>query len=378
MFDSALERLKTDLTFWEIGPYHGALPGPMKLRLKLDGEIIVSAAAERGFLHRGLEKALELHPWQASVAYSDHLDPEAAVFGELALCLAVEEMGGLAVPERAQAIRVILCELSRISSHLSNLVRVAQSVGGETLVHYVLRDRERILDLFELLTGSRFSVNFLRFGGVAFDVTEGFIERVLETCEALRHRLREYNDLFTFNEIFLKRTSGVGFLSQEEIIRCGVTGPNARGSGMTFDVRRAHPYSGYEKIDFDVPVGRNAGERGGDVHERFLVRLREVSQSLEILRYAAESIPAGDYSAMMIDREFVVPRGEAYSRVESSRGLLGCHVVSDGGRFPSRVQFRTPTPASVALIPALLAGIRVEDLPSVLASLDLKIAEADR
>lgn len=378
MLETGFECLKTDVTAWEIGPYHGALPAPMKLKLRLDGEVIVSGTVETGFLHRGLEKAIELHSWQAAVAYSDHLDPEAAVFGELALCLAVEEMGGLEVPERAQAIRVILSELTRVSNHLANVVKVAQAAGGETLVHYVLRDRERILDLFELLTGARYSLNFLRYGGVSADVTEGFIERVLETCEILRQRLREYNDLFTFNQTFMRRTSGVGAISVSEILRHGVTGPNARASGAAFDVRRAHPYSGYEKIDFEIPVGRGSNGDGGDAHERFLVRLREISQSLEILRDVAESIPAGDHSAMMIDREFVVPRGEAMARVESSRGLLSCHVVSDGGRFPLRVQFRTPTPSHLPLIPTLLTGLRVEDLPLVLASIDLKIAEADK
>ena len=175
----------SDLTLWEIGPYHGSLPAAMRMSLHLDGEIIVSCNVETGFLHRGLEKACELHPWQAVVSYADHLDPEVAVFGELAVCLAVEEIGDIKVPLRANSIRIILCELSRISAHLAFIVRMAKAVGSETIIHYVLRDREKILDLFELLTGARFSLNFLRFGGVNADVTDGFIERVFEVCEMI-------------------------------------------------------------------------------------------------------------------------------------------------------------------------------------------------
>jgi NADH-quinone oxidoreductase subunit D len=372
------ESLRTDLTTWEIGPYHGALPGPMRLKLRLDGEVIVSGEVESGYLHRGLEKAFELHPWRASILYVDRLDPEGAAFGELAFCMAVEEMAGIPVPPRAQAVRLILCELTRISCHLNYAVKVARAIGGDTFVHYVLRDREKILDLFELLAGARFSLNFFRFGGIKADVTEGFIERVSETCDMLRVRLKEYNDLITFNQVFLKRTVGVGILSQEDVIRWGVTGPNARASGVAFDVRKAHSYGGYDKIDLEIPVGKGEGGFLGDSHERFLLRLREISQSLEILKNLAESIPSGPFMNEQPPGELEVPKGEAYCRVESSRGLLGCHVMSEGGNFPSRVQLRTPTVAHLRVLPRLLAGLRIEDLPVVLASLDLNIAEADR
>lgn len=375
---SGIECLRTDLTSWEIGPYHGALPGAMRMRMRLDGEIIVSAEIETGFLHRGLEKAIELHPWPAAIAYADHLDPEGAVFGELALCLAIEEIASIEVPERAQAIRVLLSELTRISSLLGFVARMARSSGAETLLHYVLRDREKVLDLFELLTGARFSLNFLRLGGVRADVTEGFVERVIEACDLLWIRLREYNDLFTFNQVFLKRTSRIAVLSPEAIYRFGITGPNARASGVPFDVRKAHPYSGYERVDFDIPIGR--GERGarGDAHDRFLLRLREISVSLEILRDVAGMMPPGKYTSIEKDSELNVPAGEGFARIESSRGMLGCHVLSDGGRFPARVQFKTPSTEHLLLIPELLSGTKVEDLPVVLASLDLNIAEADR
>ncbi len=369
----------SDLTLWEIGPYHGSLPAPMRLSLELDGEVIVSTRVDTGYLHRGLEKAFEQHPWQASITYADHLDPECAVFGELVVCLAVEEIAAIEVPERAGAIRVLLCELTRISAHLAYLVRIAKAAGSETIIHYVLRDREKILDLFELLTGARFSINFLRFGGVNADVTDGFIERVIEVCELIRVRLKEYNDLFTFNQGFLNRSSGLGVITPEQIQRYGVTGPNARASGVYRECRKTHPYLGYEQLDFEVPLGRGEGGLLGDIHDRFLVRLREIGQSMEILKQVAEKVPSGDYLNPRVDRSHpVIPSGEAYVRVESPRGLLGCHVVSDGGRVPSRIQFRPPSLAPLAALSEWVPGHRLEDLPVILASLDLGIAEADR
>lgn len=367
-----------ELTKWEIGPYHSYLPAPMILRLSLDGEIIIHCSVETGFLHRGLEKSLELHSWSSIVPYVDHLDPECAAFGELALCLAVEEIAEIKVPPRGASIRMILAELTRISSHLLFIVKMARSVGSETIIHYVLRDRERVLDLFELLTGARFSVNFLRYGGVNADVTEGFIERVLEVCEMIRVRMKEYNDLFTFNYCFLKRSTSIAPLSVDLIRECGITGPNARASGIAFDLRKKHPQLGYNDLEFQVPIGQGEGGSLGDIHDRFLLRLREIGQSIELLKQLVEEIPQGEYLSQKLDRTFVVPAGEAYSQVESSRGLLGCHLVSDGKLRPNRVQFRTPSVATLMAVPKLVKGIRVEDLPVVLASLDLGIAEADR
>jgi NADH-quinone oxidoreductase subunit D len=372
------EVLKTDPSTWEIGPYHPALPGPMKLRLQSDGELIISARYEIGYLHRGLEKCLELHPWIASIAYVDHLEPEASAFGEAAYCLAVEEIGKIPVPPRAKVIRIILLELSRVSSHLSAVAKMASSVGTETAVHYVLRDRERILDLFELLSGARFSLNFMRFGGVASDITEGFIERVLEVCEMVRHRLKEYNDLFTFNHAFLDRTRAVGVLDRKTVLDFGITGPNARASGVGFDVRKQHPYLGYEELDFETPLGREDEGMLGDAHGRFMVRLREIAQSIEILKHISEGIPPGDFASIRVERDFRLPRGEAFSRIESPRGLMGCHLVSDGGATPARAQFTTPSSAVVGALPLLLKGARTEDLAPILSSLDISVAEADR
>jgi NADH-quinone oxidoreductase subunit D len=372
------EHLRTDLTSWVVGPYHGALPGPMRVHLKLDGEVVVAGVVETGFLHRGLEKALELHPWRSTIPYMDHLDPESAVFGELVLCLAVEEIVGIVVPPRAQRIRVILAELTRLSCHLGFIARVARAVGSDTMLHYVLRDREKVLDLLELQTGSRASLNFLRFGGVVADVTEGFMERVHETVDMLRVRLKEYNDLFTFNRAFVKRTANVGIISSEFAKHLGISGPNARAAGLPYDVRKSYPYCGYDQLDFHIPLGKGEGGTQGDSLDRFLLRLREIALGIDLLKQAVESLPRGPFWKESLMDNFEVPAGEAYVRVESPRGMLGCHLVSDGGKNPSRVQFRVPTLPLLQAVPDLLVGGRLEDLPVILASLDLGIAEADR
>ncbi|MBL7715888.1 MAG: NADH-quinone oxidoreductase subunit D [Bdellovibrionales bacterium] len=369
------ESLATDLAYWGIGPYHQALPGPFRLNLNLDGEVIAETKTEIGFIHRSLEKTFELHPWSSALMYADRLDPEAASFGEMAVALAIEEVAEIAVPVRAQSIRVLVNELNRVSCHLGFLARMAQAVGAETLFHYALRDRERILDQFELLTGARFSLNFFRLGGVTADVTDGFLERVLDICEVLKIRLKEYNDLFSFNYAFLKRSRGIGVISREQILAHGLTGPNARASGFSTDTRKSEPYSGYQLLDFPVLV-ENDGN--GDVHSRFLIRLREISQSTDILKQVIESIPGGSFLSQPVSKPVKPQPGEAYIKVESPRGTLGCHLVSEGGDRPSRVQFRVPSMAAIAILPEILRGSRMEDLPVILASLDLGIAEVDR
>lgn len=372
------ELLHTDLARWELGPYHGALPGPMRLHLSLDGEAIVAAEVETGFVHKGLEKVFELRSWRSVFPYADRVDPDAAAFSELAVCMAVEQICELKVSARSQAVRLLVCELTRISSHLGFIARIARACGADTMIHYSLRDREKLLDLFELISGARFSLNYFRFGGLASDVSEGFLERVVEISDLIRLRLKEYNDVFSFNYAFRKRTCGVGVVSAERLLELGITGPNARAAGIPFDVRKEFPYGGSDSFDFSVPTGK--GEFGvmGDSHDRFLVRLREISQSVDWVRRLAESIPPGDFTGVGTLDDFIVPSGEAYIRVESPRGLLGCHLVSDGGSHPCRIQFRTPSSSAILMIPEVLLGARLEDLPVILASLDLSIPEVDK
>lgn len=372
--------IRTEKTHWKLGPYHPLLPAPMVVHLSLDGEIISAGRIETGFLARGLERGLERQSWRVAMAYADRLDPEAAAFAELAICLAVEEIARIEVPERARFIRIIVCELSRICSHLLYVVRCARAVGAEAMVQYVLRDRERLIDLFELLAGARFSLNFLRFGGVSADVTEGFIERVFEVSDLVRGRLKEYNDLLTYNRAFIECTRGVAPLRAETVRALGLTGPAARASGLNLDLRVDRPYTGYDRLDLSH-ARRAAGgpQAAGDAHDRFIVRLREISESLESIHQALERLPGGEFlSRHELASSHRVPRGEAYCGVESARGLLGCHVVSDGSDRPLRVQFRTPTPALVEAFPELIPGHRLDNLGTVLTSLDLSVAEVDK
>jgi NADH-quinone oxidoreductase subunit D len=372
---SGAERLATDCSSLVLGPYHSSLPGLMQLSLVLDGEIIVNARIETGFAHRGIEKVFESHNWTAGISLADRVDPEGAIFSELSYCLAVEGLMGIPASPRSQYIRTLVSELSRISSHLGFVARLARSAGAETLFHYIQRDREKFLDLFELLAGSRFSLNFLRFGGVSAEVSDGLIERILEVCAAMKHRFKEYNDIFSYNHGFLARAEGTARVDLEMVRSFGISGPNARASGLADDVRKWSPYVAYSSMDFDIPVG---DELTGDVHARYMIRIREIVQSMEIVKQCAQALPTGSSEGIRADKKVFVPKGEAWARVESARGMLACHVISDGGERPRRVRFRPASRSSLDVVPHILPGAYIEDLPIILASMDLSLAEIDR
>jgi NADH-quinone oxidoreductase subunit D len=374
------EILKVPITPLQIGPFDPMLFGAIRLQLEMDGEVIARSVLETGWTCRSIDKRIQQSPWVSLLPYMDKIDPENAVFAELVACLAIEELLQVEVSDRASAIRVILSELTRIASHLKYIVKIGQAVGSEAIFHYALRDREKILDLLELLTGARFSLHFLRIGGVREDVTEGFIERILETCEMIKSRIKEYNDVLTFNQVFLGRTAYLGVLSEEFALKVGVTGPNARASGVRIDLRRDEPYALYGKLDFYSPLG--SGEFGitGDCHDRFLIRLREIEQSVEIIRQIAELTPSGAHLNSEAARIFHqgVSAGTSTQRVESPRGIIECQIESEGGPFPSRFSYFAPSNAHLQCVPELLEGCRLEDLPVVLASLDYSISEVDR
>ncbi|MBC7387288.1 MAG: NADH-quinone oxidoreductase subunit D [Cryobacterium sp.] len=309
---------------------------------------------------------------------ADRVDAETAYSAELAYSMAVEEVCGIAVPRRAQVIRLILCELGRVGSHLGFLARLALATGFETVSHYILRERELVLDLLELMTGRRFNPNFFRFGGVSADITEGFIERIHEATRLIEIRLREYHALMIENRAFVDRLAWQGVLSADAVQLRGLTGPSARASGVRFDVRKAEPYSGYDQLDFRVPIGSGARGTTGDGFDRVIIRLEEIRESLLLLSHAVDSVPPGEFIGKFPTPDFTVPAGEAYSRVEAPRGLLSCHVVSDGGFHPLRVQWRTPSLVNIEIIPEVLKGVTIQDVPVVLATFDLSIAEVDR
>ncbi len=373
-----VEKLNTVPSAHSIGPIDRQLPGIMKIDLDIDGEKILNAKVISGFTHKALEKMHENLNWFSSIVAVDRIDSEASIFYETAFFQAVEEICNILVPRRAQVIRLILCELNRIQCHLGSLSRLCMSLEYETASKYLMRERELILDLFELMTGARFNVGFLRIGGVSFDITEGFIERIFETVRLIQVRLREYRALMSENRIFIERLSGTAPLSQELAHECGVTGPNLRASGTAFDVRKATPYSCYDLFPFNVPVGLGTGGTLGDAFDRMKVRIDEIQESLTLLVAVAEAVPPGEHTALRIPPDFRVPSGEATSRVEGPRGLIQCHVVSDGDVKPLRVAWRTPSTAHLYLVPSLLKGVTLQNLSLVLASLDLKLSEVDR
>lgn len=369
----------TDLFFRRIGPHQMWLPGPVVFDVACDGDRVAQVSSQFGFGHKGLERHLESVTWSAAIPWVDRLDSESAVFCEWSFSAAVEQLSGLRVPDRAQWVRLLLLELSRIVSHLRFAVRVARSVGAETAAQYLLRDSERFLDLIEHLTGSRYNPNYICPGGVREDVTEGFVERSMEASEALLARIEEYKRVLLENGSFLKRAAGAGVLSQADLDLCGVTGPNLRASGVPTDLRKqtSGALGGlYGPVEFEVPVGTGQAGRLGDVTDRVSVRFREVVESVRMIQQAAPRIPRGNFRAT--PRLESLPAGEAYVEVESARGVLGCWVVSRGGDRPFRVRFRPASFASARAFERVARGVALDDFRMVLASLDISPAELDR
>ncbi len=372
------EKLHTSVSKLSWGPSDPTLPGIFRIDMEAEGDLVRRARFETGYLHKGLEKSAEKRNWFTSIVPVDRVDSESSLAAELAFAMAVEEICNIQVPRRAQTIRLILAELDRIGSHLGFLARLAIVTGFETVSHYILRERELVLDLLELMTGRRFNLGFFRLGGVAADITEGFIERIHETTRLIEIRLREYHALMIENRAFVDRLAWQGVISPELIQIKAITGPSARASGNRFDVRKVEPYSAYEQFDFRVPIGTGLRGTIGDGFDRVMVRLEEIRESLLLLSHAVDAVPPGDFLAFRMMPDFTVPAGEAYARVESPRGLLACHVVSDGGFHPTRVQWRTPSQSNIEAAPDLLAGVTLQDVPVILASLDLSLSEVDR
>ena len=371
------EDLKTEPTNLVLGPFHRALPGPIILNMKMDGERIVDVQVENGFLFRGIEKTMESKSWDTAIVFADRLEPETSLFCEWVYVQAVEQICKWTVPERAEQIRTMLAEMSRVASHLSFFAKMAQACEFQTAMHFALRDRERWLDLFELQTGVRFGQNFFRLGGVAHDVSEGFVDRVVEACDLMQARLKEMRDLVLFHAAFMQRVGYLAVLPQDRATALGLSGPNVRASQVISDVRKTHPYGVYANLQWNIPIG--IGECGlpGDVHDRVWVRVEEIEQSLNILRQLSERLQVGPFT-LRKDTKLSVPSGEGFARVESPRGTLACHVVSDAGKTPMRVQFQTPSQQALEVLPELLRGERIEDVGVVLASFDISVAEADR
>ncbi|NWF80381.1 MAG: NADH dehydrogenase (quinone) subunit D [Chloroflexi bacterium] len=390
----------SDTMVLNMGPHHPSTHGVLRLVLELDGEVVVNVAPDIGFLHTGIEKTMESKTYQKAVVLTDRMDYLAPLSNNLAYALAVEKLLDVEIPERAQVIRVLLVELQRISSHLVWLGTHALDLAAMSVFLYAFREREQILDIFELVSGARLMTSYIRIGGLAYDLPADFLPTVDAFLQIMPARIDEYEALLTGNPLWLERTVGVGVIDGASAVALGLTGANLRATGVPYDVRKAMPYSGYESYDFEIPVGK-----AGDTYDRYRVRMAEMRQSVKIARQAWERLSQmgpGDYQTR--DRKvapppkseitqsmeslihhfklwtegFKPPRGDAYVSIESPRGILGCYVVSDGGPKPWRVHFRAPSFINLQGLAQMAKGRLVADLVALTASLDPVLGEVDR
>ncbi len=325
-----------------------------------------------GYLHRGVEKIAENRTYQQFNPYVDRMDYVAAVSNGLGYCLAVEKLMSIEVPERAQAVRVILTELNRISSHLLWLGTHALDIGAITPVFYTFREREEALKIFEKYCGARLTTHAFRIGGLQYETYDGFEKECLAFCDMFLPKVDEYEELLTENRIWVARTKGVGILTVEECKELGVTGPILRGAGLEWDLRKAQPYSGYEKYQFDIPTGKNA-----DTYDRYIVRMQEMRQSVRIIRQAVEGLPGGPIMGK-VPKVIKPPVGECYVSIEAPKGELGYFVVSDGSTQPYRVRVRPPSFVNLQALDRMCRGALVADVVAIIGTIDIVLGEVDR
>jgi NADH-quinone oxidoreductase subunit D len=372
-----VEALHTEEMLINMGPQHPSTHGVLRVILRTDGEVVVNARPDVGYLHRGLEKIGERVTYAQFMPFTDRLDYLAAMNCNCAWAWAVEKLAGIEVPERAEYIRVIVCELNRISSHLIAFGSFTADMGAFTPFLYSIRDREKVNDLFEAVCGNRLTYNYARVGGVSADLPQGFLEKTKEFLDYFEPKLDEYNNLISYNKIFVHRLANVAAISADDAVAYGLTGPNLRGSGVSFDLRRDEPYSVYPKLEFDVCVG--TGERGvlGDCFDRYMVRINEMRQSVRILRQAVAQIPEGPVLAK-VPRVFKPAAGEVYFRSECPRGETGFYIVSDGTGNPSRLKIRAGSFVTMNIFEAVTRGLMIADIVAVIGSFDIILPEIDR
>ncbi len=366
--------LKTQELTLNLGPHHPSTHGVFRCVLNLEGEYIQKAVNHLGYLHRGIEKLAESRTYTQFIPYNGRLDYVAGMLNEWTYVHAVEKLMGITeeIPERAQYIRVILGELQRLASHAIYIASMALDVAGATAWFYGFRDRDEILDLLEMVSGQRLMPNYMRIGGVAADLPEGFIEKCQALIDEFPNRIAEQEGILIGNEIFQARVKNVGPISKEMALDYGLTGPNLRASGVDTDLRRDEPYGIYDRFDFKVPVGEK-----GDTFDRVLVRIEEMKESVKIVKKALRDIPEGPVMAK-VPKVIKPPVGEVYSRIENAKGHLGFHIVSDGSTKPYRLRIYSPCFVNIGIFPEMAKGIHLMDAVVALASLDIVLGEIDR
>ncbi len=359
------------------GPQHPSTHGVLNFLVETDGEVMKRAIPEIGYLHRSLEKIGEVVGYPGFMPYTDRIDYVAAMFANEGYAIAVEKLLKLQVPPRAQWLRAVSCELCRLASHLVAVGAMASDIGASTPLVHALREREKLNDFIEALCGARLTYNYHRIGGVAFDMPSGWRDRVLEYLDHFDTFIQEFDRLISFNAIYVKRLANVAVIPKEMAIDYGLVGPNLRGSGMDWDVRRDAPYGAYPNFNFEVPVGRGFQGTTGDAYDRYFVRVLEMAQSSRITRQALETMPEGEIMAK-VPRKVKPEAGEVLSRVESARGEMAYYVISDGTDKAYRVRVRTGSFTAMSIIEDISPGLMVADLIALIASFDVVAPEIDR
>ena len=365
--------LKTEEVMVNIGPQHPSTHGVFRMRVTFDGEVVTELEPVFGYLHRGSEKLAEERTYTQVITLTDRLDYLASMSNNLAYVLAAEKLAGIEPPERAKYIRVIMAELMRIASHLVGQGFFINDLGAlATPLMYMFREREKILDLFELVCGARITYSYMRIGGVSGDLPEEFMPALKKFIDEMPGYVDEYEGLLRENEILVSRTKGVGILSAEQAINASVTGPMLRASGVPWDLRKADPYEVYDRFEFDIPVGQT-----GDTYDRFLVRMEEMRESVRIVKQAMEQIPPGPFRAEA-PALICPPKGEAYAHVEAPKGELGFYLVSDTSIAPYRCKIRSPSFINLTVLRDLTVGWKLADLIVIFGSFDVNMGEVDR
>ncbi len=390
------EILHKEITL-NMGPQHPSTHGVLRLVLDLQGETVVGVDPRPGYLHRGIEKWTEHRTYHQIIPMTDRLEYISCFNNNLGYVTAVERLGGITVPERAQFLRMILAELGRLSAHLVWLGTHALDIGAMTVCMYTLRERELILDLFEMASGARQTVSFARIGGLRNDVPREFLDKCREFTDLFPSKLQDYDTLIRQNRIWLKRTVGIGRISAGEAVNYGLTGGTLRGSGVNYDLRKVEPYAAYDRVEFDVPLGRN-----GDVYDRYVVRIEEMRQSNRIIRQCLDMLPPGPVTTgdpryavpekasvmqnmealahqfVLMSKWVPMPKGEVYVATEAPKGELGFFIVSDGSGRPYRIKIRAPSFVNLSAIPKMTVGGMVSDVIACIGTIDIVLGECDR